>query len=248
MLIIGINPVLETLDFDAGRINKIFLLEGIDNSRINKIVELAKKKNIKVERKNRAYFDSIIDKKDKSGGISQGVIAEAKEFEYYELKKLLEDTKDKKEALIVILDEIQDPHNLGAIMRTCASVKADGVVISEKNSAKVNHTVMKASAGAINFLKISLSGNIYKAIEMIKQSEFFVFGTSLKNSKDIYGIKMSGRCAVVFGGESKGIRANIVRLCDELINIPIPGKTESLNVSVSAGVVLYEILRQRNPK
>ena len=245
MLITGIMPVLATLDYDSSRIEKIIILEGTDNSRIEKIIALAAKKNIPVERRKRPYFDSIIDKKDKSEGISQGVIAEAKEFEYYDLRKILEDCKDKKDALIVILDEIQDPHNLGAVMRTCAAVNADGVVISEKNSAKVNHTVMKASAGAIKSLKISLSGNIYKAIEMIKQSEFFVFGTSLKDSKSMYDVKMDCRAAVVFGGESKGIRANIVRLCDELVKIPIPGNVESLNVSVSAGVILYEILRQR---
>lgn len=246
MLIIGINPVLETLDFDPAKIEKILLLEQIKNSRIDKIVEIATGKRIPVERKSREYFDSIIDKKDKSEGISQGVIAEAKEYEYVELRKILADTKEKKDVLMVILDEIQDPHNLGAILRTCAAAGVDGVVISEKNSAKVNHTVLKASAGTINYLNISLSGNIYKALEMIKESEFFVFGTTLKSDNSLYKTKLEGRVAVVFGSESKGIRTNISRLCDELIKIPIYGKAESLNVSVSAGVVLYEILRRRN--
>lgn len=248
MLIIGINPVLETLDFDPARIEKIMLMEGITNSRIQKISEIAKRKNIPVERKSKAHFESIIDKKDKSEGISQGVIAEAKEFEYHELRNILEDVKDKKNAMIIVLDEIQDPHNLGAILRTCAAANVNGVVISEKNSAKVNHTVLKASAGTINFLKISLSGNIYKAIEMIKESEFFVFGTTLKESTNMYELKFNDRCALVFGSEGRGIRTNIIRLCDEMVKIPIPGRAESLNVSVSAGIVLYEVLRQWSQK
>ncbi len=246
MLIIGLNPVLETLDFDAGRIEKILILNGIDNSKVNRIIEIAGRKNITVERKNKPEFERIIDKKDKSDGVSQGVIAVAAEFEYYDLDKLLEEISEKNDALLVVLDEIQDPHNLGAIIRTAAAVGVDGIVISEKNSAKVNHTVTKSSAGAINYVKICLNSKIYRVLTELKESGFKVVGTSLTGEVSHYKSDFKRRIAVVFGSEGKGLRTNIIKLCDELVKIPIAGKIESLNVSVSAGVILYEILRQRN--
>lgn len=245
MLIIGLNPVLETLDFAPERIEKILILEGIANSKINRIIEIAGKKGITVERRDKQEFERIIDKKDKSEGISQGVIAVAAEFEYYDFDILVEELREKKDALLVVLDEIQDPHNLGAIIRTAAAVGADGVVISEKNSAKVTHTVIKASAGATNYIKICLKNNIYKAITALQISNFFVIGASLKAKQSYFDLELNGRFAVVFGSEGKGLRTNIVNLCDELVKIPVANKIESLNVSVSAGVILYEILRQR---
>ncbi len=246
MLIIGLNPVLETLDFAPERIEKILILEGITNSKVSRIQEIAKKKNIQTERRSKQEFEKIIDKKDKSEGISQGVIAVAAEFEYYDLDKLVEELREKKDVLLVVLDEIQDPHNLGAIIRTAAAVGADGVLISEKNSAKVTHTVIKASAGATNYIKICLKNNIYNAIKSLQISNFFVIGASLKAKQSHFDLELKGRFAVVFGSEGKGLRTNIANLCDELVKIPVANRIESLNVSVSAGVLLYEILRQRN--
>ncbi len=246
MLIIGLNPVLETLDFAPERIEKILILEGITNGKVTRIIEIANRKSIQIERKTKSQLENIIDKKDKSEGISQGVIAIAAEFEYYDFDKLLEELRDKKDALIVALDEVQDPHNLGAIIRTAAAVGADGVLISEKNSAKVTHTVVKASAGATNYIKICLKNNIYNAIKNLQISNFFVIGASVKAKQNYFDLELSGRFAVVFGSEGKGIRTNIANLCDELVKIPVADKIESLNVSVSAGVILYEMLRQKS--
>ena len=144
------------------------------------------------------------------------------------------------------MDEIQDPHNLGAIIRTSAAAGADGIILTEKNTAKVNHTVIKASAGAVNHIDIVQSRNIYKTIETLKEADFIVLGTSLNTKTSLYDYDFKGKYAVVLGNEGEGIRKNILKLCDGLFKIPLAGKMESLNVSVSAGVILYEALRQRN--
>jgi 23S rRNA (guanosine2251-2'-O)-methyltransferase len=131
-------------------------------------------------------------------------------------------------------------------VRTAVSAGADGIVISDKNSAKVNHTVIKTSSGATNYIMISKESNIYQTIDVLKDAGFKIIGTAVNAPKSLYQYDFPERCAVVFGGESGGLRKNMLNLCDELLKIPMVGKIDSLNVSVSAGVVLYEILRQRN--
>lgn len=245
MFIIGRNPVTETLKFNAQTIRKIVLLEGLSDNKIRKIISLADKNNIKIEFKNNKEFAKLFDKKDKSEGISQGIIAEADEFAYADEKTAISSLSDKANALVLILDEIQDPHNLGAIIRTAAASGMDLIVTTAKNSAKVNHTVIKASAGAAYNIDIVQSVNIYKTIEILKNTGFKIIGTSLKTDKSVYDIKYSGKIALIFGNEGEGVRKNLLKLCDDFIFIPISGKVESLNVSVAAGVILYEILRQR---
>ena len=203
------------------------------------------KNNINIEFKIKNDFEKILDKKDKSEGVSQGVIAEVEEYKYAELQTLLEMVSSKSNAILLILDEIQDPHNLGAIIRTSVAAGIDGIIITEKNSAKVNHTVVKTSAGAVNHITLVQSRNIYKSIEILKNSGFSVLGTGLNAQKSLFEVNFEGKYAVVLGNEGEGIRKNILKLCDELIKIPIMGRIESLNVSVSAGVILYEVLRQR---
>lgn len=246
MLVIGRNPVVETLKFAPDTIKKIIILESITDSKIKEIERNANFKNITIERISKSSFEQILDKKDKSEGISQGIVAEVTEYEYSKTTEILKSLNDKPQATIIILDEIQDPHNFGAIIRTAVSAGADGIVISDKNSAKVNHTVIKTSSGATNYIKISKEPNIYKTIEILQEHGYKVIGTVLNTSEDMYSFKFPDKCAVVFGGEGEGLRKNIVNLCDNLIKIPMAGKIASLNVSVSAGVTLYEILRQRN--
>jgi 23S rRNA (guanosine2251-2'-O)-methyltransferase len=248
MFVIGRNPVLESLKFNPQAIRKIVLIESISDNKIKEIIRIAGKNKIFIEKKLKKDFEQILDKKDKSEGVSQGVIAEVEEFKYAEFQQLLEKTKTKTNALILILDEIQDPHNLGAVIRTSAAAAIDGIIITEKNSAKVNHTVVKTSAGAVNYIDIVQSRNIYKSIETLKEKGFTVLGTSLKAAKTIYEVNFRGKFAVILGNEGEGIRKNIVKLCDEQLKIPIADKVESLNVSVSAGIILYEVLRQSKSK
>lgn len=246
MLVIGRNPVIETLKFAPGTIKKIIILDTITDNKIKDIECNAKSKNIIIEKISKASLEQILDKKDKSEGISQGIAADVTEYEYSKTTEILKSLNDKPKATIIILDEIQDPHNFGAIIRTAVSAGADGIVISDKNSAKVNHTVIKTSSGATNYIKISKEPNIYKTIEILQAHDYKVIGTVLNTDEDMYNFKFPDKCAVVFGGEGEGLRKNIINLCDHLIKIPMAGKIASLNVSVSAGVTLYEILRQRN--
>ncbi len=172
MLIIGRNPVTEALKYNPQSIKKIILLNSISDNKIKEIISAANKKHIKIELRNKNEFEKILDKKDKSDGVSQGIIAESDDYVYANEKNVIEKLLVKKNALILILDEVQDPHNLGAVIRTSAASVADAVIITEKNSAKVNHTVVKASAGAVNYIDIVQSGNIYKTIENLKETRF----------------------------------------------------------------------------
>ncbi len=245
MYIIGKNPVIETLQYSPHLVRKIYLLENVSDGRIRQIIKTAKINNIDVETRNKKDFERILNKKDKSQGISQGVIAEAEEYKYAELETMTVNAGAKRSSVILLLDEIQDPHNLGAIARTAAAAEADGIIITEKNSVKVNHTVVKASAGAVNYIPIALTKNVYKSIEDLKSAGFRILGTDLKARKSMYDEDLAGKVAIILGNEGQGIRKNILKLCDELLKIPIAGRIESLNVSVSAGLILYEALRQR---
>jgi len=245
MFIIGRNPVIEALKYNSGSIRKIVLLEGLSDNKIKEIIRTADKNNINVELRVKKDFERILDKKDKSEGVTQGVIAEVEEYSYVSLETVFSKINDKEDALLLILDEIQDPHNLGAIIRTSAAAGIDGVIITEKNSAKVNHTVMKTSAGAANKIYIVQSKNIYKTIEQLKNSGFKVLGTVLNSVISMFDIKFNGKTVVIFGNEGEGVRKNILKLCDNVFKIPIAGNVESLNVSVAAGVLMYEVLRQK---
>jgi 23S rRNA (guanosine2251-2'-O)-methyltransferase len=246
MLVIGRNPVVETLKFNPKSIKKIVLLDSATDNKLREIAEKAKLKNIIIEKLPKIQFEKLFDKKDKSEGISQGILAEVEDFEYSKTTEILKSVNDKPKVTLVILDEIQDPHNFGAIIRTAVSSGADGLIISDKNSVKVNHTVIKTSSGATNYIKISKEPNIYKTIEVLQENGYKITGSVLNSGENLYDFEFPDKCAVVFGSEGEGLRKNIVNLCDNLVKIPMEGKIESLNVSVSAGVILYEILRQRN--
>lgn len=247
MLVIGRNPVLETLKFNPTSIKKLIILDSVIDNKIKEITDRVKLKNISVEKLKKEQFEKLLDKKDKSEGISQGIIAEVEDFKYHKTTEILKslDAEGKTRCTLVILDEIQDPHNFGAVIRSAECAGADGIIISDKNSVKVNHTVVKSSSGATNYMKISKESNIYKTIEMLKETGYEIIGTVLNTDEELYNFTFPDKCVVVFGGESEGLRKNIVNLCDHLVKIPMAGKIESLNVSVSAGVVLFEIMRQR---
>jgi 23S rRNA (guanosine2251-2'-O)-methyltransferase len=245
MIIIGVNPVLEYLSNQPKYIKKIFILDSINNNKIDKIVKIAKANNISIERLSRKEFENKLDLSDKSKGISQGVLAEAEDFIYSSTSEIIMSAENKQFSTIVILDEIQDPHNFGAIIRTAAAFSADGIIISEKNTVKVNYTVIKTSSGTVNNIKIAKEKNIYKTIEILKENSYKVIGTTLNTKDEISNFKFPDKNVIIFGNEGNGLRRNIIKLCDYLVKIPINKKVESLNVSVSAGMFLYEINRQR---
>lgn len=246
MLIIGRNPVIETINLNPKSIKKIVLLNALTDNKLKEIADFAKSKNIYIEYLPKQQFEKLFtDKKDKSDGISQGIIADVEDYKYYKTTEILKSVNDKNTSTIIMLDEIQDPHNFGAIIRTAVSAGVDGIIISEKNSVKVNHTVIKTSSGATNYIKISKEPNIYKTIEVLKEAGFAIIGTALNSQENLYKYKFPSKSVILFGSEGEGLRKNIIKICDEVIKIPMAGKIDSLNVSVSAGVVLFEILRQR---
>ena len=245
MLVIGRNSIIETLRYNPDSVQKIILQEGASDKKITEIITIARRKGISIEEKSRDNFKKIFDKKNKSEGISQGVVAISSEFAYSDFDEIISSLKEKNNSLLVILDEIQDPHNLGAIIRTSAASGADAVILSAKNSAKVTHTVIKSSAGAVNFIPVVQSQNIYKTIENLKAEGFSVVGTDSKAGKDLNGYHFPAFVIVVLGNEGYGIRKNILKMCDDLIKIPLNKKVQSLNVSVAAGIILYEALRQK---
>jgi 23S rRNA (guanosine2251-2'-O)-methyltransferase len=245
MLIIGRNPILETLKHDPKSIKRITILTGTADKKISDIFRKARKNNIVIEHRDRKEFDKLFLKKDKSEGISQGILADVKDFLYSGFDETISKKREQSSSIVLILDEIQDPHNLGAIIRTAAATAVDAIIIPEKNSVKVNHTVIKASSGATNFIDIILIKSTNDAIKSLREKGYKILGTSLNSSITHYDYNFEGHICLILGSEGIGIRKSIMRFCDDLIKIPIIGKIESLNVSVAAGVILYEILRQK---
>jgi 23S rRNA (guanosine2251-2'-O)-methyltransferase len=245
MLIIGRNPIIEAIKFNVSSVQKIVLLGNATDSKIKEILNQAKEFNIPVQRFIKEDFVKYFDDKNKSEGISQGMFAEVIDFKYADFETSLNELSELKAATIILLDEIQDPHNLGAIIRTSSAAGAGLIVLTAKNTAKINHTVIKSSSGATNYIKIAQINSIYDTIKRLKEHEFDIVGTSLNANNSLFDYEFKSKTVIVFGNEGTGLRTNIMRRCDSLIKIPIENnKIESLNVSVSAGVILYEKLRR----
>ncbi len=247
MLVIGKNPVLETLKSNPDSFNKIILLKKIKpDNKLKSIVETAGKHKINVVYLNYMDFKKFFDNKSKDEGVDQGVIGFIKDYNYISLRDMVEKNKKIKNPLILILDSITDPHNLGAIARSAVCLGADGIVIPRHNSAEVNHTVLKTSSGAVNYIAIAKETNITNTLIFLKNNGYWIAGTDLNSSKSIFECDLKIPLALIIGSEGSGIRKNLLEKCDIKIRIPMAGKIDSLNASVSAGVFLYEIFRQKN--
>jgi len=240
--IIGRKPVLEALN--AGKeIDRIILSFGQKGNIIDSIRVAAKKRRVKITQLSPHKFKEY--EKDQN---TQGVVAIISDHRYWVVEDLVQSAAQVENPLLLILDSIQDTHNLGAILRTAESAGVDGVVITERNSASINETVEKTSAGAVSHLRIAKASNLRSAMEIIKKEGFWIVGTSLQSEKNYTDVDYSGAVAVVMGNEEKGIRRLTAEQCDFLVKLPMKGKIQSLNVSVSTGIILYEVLRQRDEK
>jgi len=238
-LIVGRKPVLEAIN--SGReIDQVIVSFGQRNSAIDKIRIAAKKHGIKFTQMPPQKF-----KKFEKSGNTQGVVAITIDYRFYEVEELIDFSKESRYPLLLILDTIQDTHNLGAILRTAETAGVDGIIVTANNSAPLNETVEKTSAGALSHVKISRVNNLRNAIAKLKESGFWVIGTSLEGKDDYTKIDYKMPVVLIMGNEEKGIRKLTADLCDILVKIPMEGKLQSLNVSVATGIVLYEILRQR---
>ena len=236
----GRNSVLELLE--SGKdVNKIFVTRGEKHGSINKILGIAKERKIIVVEKDKKQMDEMAQEEN-----YQGVIAIVPPFEYVEISDILEVAKERNEdPFVIVLDGIEDPHNLGSIIRTAETAGVHGVIIPKRRAVSVNSTVNKASAGAVEHMKIARVTNISDAIEELKQAGLWVCGTAVDTNKYYYNQDLTGPLAIVIGNEGKGIGEKVKKNCDFLVKIPMKGKVTSLNASVSTGIVVYEAVKQR---
>ena len=236
----GRNPVLEALK--AGReIEKIMIAKGTKEGSINKIVGAARDKKIMIQTVDRAKLDSMSDTKS-----HQGVIAIAASYIYKTVEDILALAKEREEdPFILILDEIEDPHNLGAIIRTAECAGAHGVIIPKRRSAGVTPTVLKTSAGAVEYIPIVKVTNISATIELLKKENIWIYGADMDGDSYYYEKDMTGAIGLVIGSEGSGMNRVVKEKCDFLVKIPMKGKVSSLNASVAASVLTYDVVRQR---
>lgn len=179
-------------------------------------------------------------------GNHQGIVALVKEYKYKEIETLVSEKKKQDNVALIILDGLEDPHNLGAILRTADATKMDGIIIPKNHSVSLNSTVAKVSTGAIEYVPVSQVTNLVKTMEMLKDNGYWIIGLEMDGSVDYKKQDYSGKIAVVIGSEGKGISRLVKENCDFFVNIPMLGHVTSLNASVSASIIFYEILRNRN--
>lgn len=236
----GRNAVLELLE--SGKdINKIFITKGEKHGSIYKIIKKAKENKIIVVEKEKRKMEEMAQTQN-----YQGVIAIVPPFEYVEVEDILEEAKTRQEdPFILILDEIEDPHNLGSIIRTAETAGVHGIIIPKRRTALVNSTVNKVSAGAAQHMKIARVTNLCDTIETLKKEGLWICGTDINAEKFYYDQDLTGPIGIVIGNEGNGIGQKVKKNCDFLVKIPMKGKVSSLNASVSTGIIVYEAVKQR---
>ena len=241
MYIFGRNPVKEA--YRAGKtVDKLYMLKGEFDPSLNSIRSLAKEARTVVSYADRALLDKLAN-----GGNHQGVVAAVTDFTYCDVQDIIDGARAKgKSLLIVLLDGITDPHNLGAIIRSAECFGASGIVIPKHRSVSVNDTVVKVASGATEYMPIAKVTNINDVIRTLKEQNVWVYATDF-DGKDPKTVNLSGDVAIVIGSEGEGIHRLTKELCDDVLTIPQYGKVNSLNASVAAGVVLYEAVRQLTP-
>ena len=236
----GRNSVLELLE--SGKdINKIYIAKGEKHGSINKIIAKAKENKVVIVEIEKEKLNKMAQTNN-----PQGVIAIVPPFDYASVDDILNEAKNRNEKpFILILDGIEDPHNLGSIIRTAETAGVHGIIIPKRRSAQVNSTVNKTSAGATNFMKIARVNNINETIEYLKNNDIWIYGTDGEAKEMYYDEDMTGNVAIVIGSEGFGMSRLVKENCDFLLKIPMKGKITSLNASVSAGIIMYEVVKQR---
>ena len=236
----GRNAVTEALK--AGRtIDKVFIADGDTDKGLQRLAAQAKEAGAVVVPVDRRKLDLMSTTR-----AHQGIIAQAAAHEYASVEDILQVAADRGEApLIVICDELSDPHNLGAIMRTAECAGAHGVIIPKRRSVGLTATVAKASAGAVEYMKVARVANIANTIRELKEQGVWVFGTAAEGSQPMYQADLTGPTAIVIGNEGVGMGRLVRDLCDVMVHIPMSGRISSLNASAAASILLYEAVRQR---
>lgn len=239
----GRNAVLELLE--SGKdINKIYIEKGERQGSINKIIAKAKEQKVLVAEVDKVKFRQMVQTPN-----AQGIIAVIPPFDYCDVYDIIDFAKDKKEdPFIIILDGIEDPHNLGSIIRTAETAGVHGIIIPKRRAASVNSTVAKVSVGAVEHMKIARVNNIVETINTLKKEGIWICGTDMDAKDYYYSQDLTGPLAIIIGSEGNGMSRLTKENCDFLTKIPMKGKITSLNASVSAGIVIYESMKQRMEK
>lgn len=230
-LIYGRNPLLSYLG--NGKVKKVYLQKGFSDA---KILAAIKKEGL-----NPTYLDNNAMNSLTKGGAHQGVAAEIAPFEYSSLKEIIDSAKKKEKPLILILDEINDPHNFGAIIRSCDAFSVDGIIIKNRGQVAVNMTVSKVSTGAINHVKIAMVSNLSNAIKELKDNGYWIYAADGSGKDDYQKQNYDGPTALIMGSEGFGISRLVLENSDIIIKIPMTGHVNSLNVSVATGIILSRI-------
>ena len=236
----GRNSVLELLE--SGKdINKIFIEKGEKHGSINKIIGIARDRKIVTVEVDRNKLNQMAQTDN-----HQGVIAIVPPFDYCEVDDIINEAKRKGEQpFILILDGIEDPHNLGAIIRTAETAGVHGIIIPKRRACSVNSTVYKVASGAVEHMKIARVNNLNDEIKHLKENDIWIYGTAIEATKYYYEEDLRGAIALIIGNEGEGMSRLVRQNCDVLLKIPMKGQITSLNASVSAGIVMYEVVKQR---
>lgn len=241
--VVGRNAVMELMQSDKG-VQKLYVLKGDRQGSIVKILALAHEQGVLVQEVSRQKLDQMAE-----GLNHQGVCAIANAYRYYEIEDILEDARSKGQPpFVVVLDQIEDPQNLGAIIRTAEGAGAHGIIIPKRRAAQVTTSVHKASAGAASYMKVAMVTNLSRAIQELKQEGLWVFGAAGEADTFYWNQDLTGAVALVIGNEGKGISQNIRKHCDGLLSLPMFGKVTSLNASNAAAILIYEVVRARHGK
>lgn len=231
MLVYGRNVAVELLK-DSKSVKKVILQENFDDKKLNSLLE---KSNLRVEYKRKNEMDNLCN------GSHQGIILDIRDYQYVPLDNIIKNNS----SFVVILDHLEDPHNLGAIIRTSEAAGVDAIIIPKDRQVQVNSTVMKTSAGALTNMDIVSVSNLVQTIDKLKENGFWIVGTALEDSVDYRTIDYSGKIALIIGNEGKGISRLVRESCDFVANIPMYGEINSLNASVASGIMIYEVVRNR---
>lgn len=239
--IIGKNPVIEALKSERD-VNKILIAEGSQKGQMQQVIGLAKEHNVLVQFVPKKKIDQLVE------GNHQGVVAQVAAYQYAEIDDLFAAAEKKNEApFFILLDEIEDPHNLGSIMRTADAVGAHGILIPKRRAVGLTATVAKASTGAIEYIPVVRVTNMARTIDELKERGVWIAGTDAKGKEDFRSFDGTMPLGLVIGSEGKGMGRLIRDKCDFLISLPMKGHVTSLNASVAASLLMYEVFRKRYP-
>ena len=238
-IIYGLNPLIETLRGDPEGLIRIFLAYGKKGAAVKEIKELASLRGVEILFQGQDALDRLT-------GCThhQGVVAVCREYRYASVEEVVDNRHSALQGdLILMVDGITDPQNLGALIRTAHCFGANGVIVPAHRAAAVTPAVMKASAGAIRHIPVAMTINLGQVIDDLKMRQYWIFGADARAEQEMAGMRFEGRIGLVVGSERKGIRPLIRKKCDFLFSLPMAGKIDSLNVSVAAGIVLYAIFK-----